>query len=148
MPSAGRIVALDLEEVGLDLSQVPLDDVLAFRDEHLAAHRAYMRDLLGFMAELSRMEESVDREQRLVARRQELADAAADLVRGSRRAVMKNLAAWSLGIAGGVWAVAARDPLGAVLSGLGLAIEAVPDVANEASAYSYRFDVGRSLSPG
>lgn len=146
MPSAGRMVALDIEPVGLDLSGVPLDDVLQFRDAHAAAHRAYMRDILGFMAELSRVADVGDREQLLVARRQDLADAAADLVRGSRRSLMKNLAAWSLGIVGGVWAVAAGDPLGIALSGLGLGIEAIPEVPTEASAYSYLFDVQRSLS--
>jgi hypothetical protein len=52
MPSAGHVVALDLETVGVDLASVPLDEVLAFRESNGDAYRAYARDLRQTVAEL------------------------------------------------------------------------------------------------
>lgn len=57
----------------------------------------------------------------------------------------KNLAVWFLGIAGGAWAIGAGDPLGVALSVAGMGVEALPDTAPVASAYSYVFEVGRQL---
>lgn len=42
-PSAGHVVALDLQTVSVDLSAVPLDEVLGFRVEHREVHRNYVR---------------------------------------------------------------------------------------------------------
>lgn len=144
MPSAGAVVALDLEPVTLDFELVPLDDLLAFRAEYAAHHRAYMRDLHRFMAELAVVEESGDRNRLLLSRREELSDAAHDLQRSTRRAIGKNLASFSLGIAGGAWALATGDPIGIALAAAGLAPSFLLD-SEVVTAYSYMFAVDRTF---
>ena len=139
MPSHDKVIKLDLEPVSFNLATIPLDDVLAFRREHEDAHRAYMRDLRGFMAELAEIDNPDERERVLLQRRQELADAAHDIQRSTRRTLGKNLASWSLGIAGSVLSVAARDPLGLVLTAAGVISEMVPSGPKRVSAYSYLF---------
>ena len=146
MPSAGHVVALDLEAVTLDLHPVPLDGVLGFRSSHAAAHKAYMRSLRGFLEELADVVGG-ERERLVVARQQELADAASDLRSTARRGFGKNLAGWSLGLAGAAWGVAAHDPLGFALTAGGLVTAAVPMPRPAASAYSYVFGAARQLSP-
>ena len=108
MPSRGKVIALDAEPVTFDLSSIPLDDVLQFRAEHQDIHRKYMRDLRGFMAELAEIDSPDERQVKLVERRQEIADTAHDIQRSTRFALGKNLASWSLGIAGGVWGCGSR----------------------------------------
>ena len=150
MPSRGRIVKLDLEPVAFDLATIPLDEVLEFRAERQDAHRAYMRDLRGFMAELADIDNPNERERALLKRRQDIADAAHDIQQSTKRALGKNLASWTLGIAGGVWSVAAWDPIGLVLSAAGAISGIVPGSPDRVSAYSYLFAVndafGRSRS--
>ena len=143
MPSRGKVIQLDLEPVTFDLSSIPLDDVLQFREEYHDIHGKYMRDLRGFMSELSEIDSPDAREAALLQRRQEIADTAHDIQRSTRFSLGKNLASWSLGIAGVVWAVAAGDPVGLALSGLDMAMEGVPGEPRGASAYSYVFEAGR-----
>ncbi len=76
LPSADRVITLDLEAVSFDLTLVPLDDILEFREEHHRIHRACVRDLHGFMAELAAIDDSNERERMLTERRQEISDPA------------------------------------------------------------------------
>jgi hypothetical protein len=145
MPSAGHVVALDLEQVSLNLDLVPLDEVLDFRAQHLEAYTAYRRDLQRVLWELASINDIMEREQVLLQRRQELADASHDLQRQTRRAFRKNLASWSLGLAGAVWSVVGRDPLGLALTAAGVAVGVVPSLENPASAYSYVFSAQHQL---
>ncbi len=145
MPSRQHVVQLDLEPVAFDLSSIPLDDVLQFRAEHQDAYRAYMRDLRRFMIELAEVDEPADREVLLPKRRQEISDQAHDLQRMTRGEVRKNLAAWSLGIAGGVWSFSTGDPIGLALSAIGFIPGFVPAGDHKVGAYSYIFDIGRTF---
>ena len=147
MPSRDNVIKLDLEPVSFDLDSVPLDDVLQFRAEHQDAHRAYMRDLRGFMCELAVIKNPNERESKLLERRQEIADMAHDIQRSTRWALGKNLASWSLGIAGGVWSVAASDPIGLVLTAAGVISGIAPNSPKSVSAYSYLFRANQAF-PG
>ena len=145
MPSRPNVVQLDLEPVTFDLSSIPLDDVLQFRAEHQDTYRSYMRDLRRFVIELAEVEDLGERETLLLKRRQEIADAAHDIQRMTRLTLHKNLAAWSLGIAGGVWSFSTGDPIGLVLSALGFIPGFVPSEPDKVGAYSYIFDIGRTF---
>jgi len=145
MPSAGHVVAFDLEAVSLDLDSVPLDDVLDFRESERDSHTAYMRSLRGFLDEIAREEDTHQREQLLIARREELADSARSLQRTARRAFARNLGGWALGLAGATWSVAGHDPLGIAISAAGVATGAIPDGRPSPSAYSYVFAAARQL---
>ena len=149
MPSYSNVIKLDLEPASLDLSSIPLDDVLQLRKELGYAHKEYMRGLRGFMIELGHIEDPSARERTLLQRRQDIADMAHENRRSTRLSVGKNLASWSLGIAGSAWSVGTGDPLGAAVGAAGLAVGLIP-VSNEfVGAYSYLFGVssafGRSL---
>ena len=145
MPSRQHVVELDLEPVAFDLSSVPLDDVLQFRTEHQHEYRGYMRDLRRFMIELAEVDERADREVLLLERRQEISDLAHDLQRMGRRELRKNLAAWSLGMAGGVWSISTGDPIGLALSAIGLIPGFVSTGDDKVGAYTYIFDIGRTF---
>ena len=139
MPSRDKVIQLDLEPVTFDLTSIPLDDVLQFRTEHQAAYRAYMRDLRGFMVELAQIDNPNEREVLLLERRQEIADIAHDIQRSTRRALGKNLASWSLGIAGGVWSFSTGDPIGLALSAVSFVPGIVSSRSKQVGAYSYIF---------
>lgn len=139
MPSRHNVIQLDLEPVTFDLTSIPLDDVLQFRTDHQAAHRVYMRALRGFMVELAEIGDPNEREIVLLERRQEIADTAHDIQRATRRDLGKNLASWSLGIAGGVWSFSTGDPLGLALSAIGLIPGIIPSQSKKVGAYSYIF---------
>lgn len=140
LPSAHRVVSLDLEPVALDLDLVPLDEVLAFRQERSGAHRAYVRDLQRFLSEVSAVEEAPDREVLLIERQQEISDAAHDLQRVTRQAFAKNLASWSLGIAGATWSATTGDPIGVALTTAGVVFpQLIPAGDPTVSAYSFLF---------
>ena len=62
MPSTGRVITLDLQQVSFDLDPIPLHDLLDFREEHQDAHKTYMRDLHRFMTELALIDEPDKRE--------------------------------------------------------------------------------------
>ncbi|WP_420635057.1 hypothetical protein [Candidatus Palauibacter sp.] len=144
MPSAGQMIALDLEPVSLNLGSIPLDDVLQFRTERRDAHRTYMRNLQWFMAELANISIAEEREAMLLERRQEIAASAFDLRRSTARAFRKNLASWSLGLAGGAWSLSTGDAMGVVLA----ACSRIPELfggAERVTAYSYMFSVQQKL---
>ena len=143
MPSRENVIKLDLEPVSFDLESVPLDDVLQFRTEHRDAHRAYIRNLRGFMAELAEIEDSNEREAKLLERRQEIADAAHEIQRTTRRTLGKNLASWSLGIAGSVWASTTGDLFGLALGAAGLISGLIPSSGKTVSVYTYLFQANR-----
>jgi hypothetical protein len=144
LPSASHVVAPDLEAVTLDLSRVPLNEVLAFRAQYGRDHRSYINRLRAFMVDLAQIDES-EREALTIGRRQELADTAHDLQRNTRRSFARNLATWSLGIAGSVWSARAGDPLGLALAAGGLAAGLLVDSEPQPSAYSYVFRAERQL---
>lgn len=145
MPSASRVVELDVEPVALDLSLVPLDEVLEFREEHQVGYRAYMRDLHGFLYELALVDDPVSREAAFVQRREEIADAARALQRDTRSAFGLKLAARGLGIAGAAWSIANNDPSGLIFKAAGVALRAaghaIKPKAEVVAAYSYIFDI-------
>lgn len=145
MPSRQGVVQLDLEPVAFDLTTVPLDEVLQFRKTHQDAYRSYSRDLRRFMIELSEVKEPGEREALLLERRQEIADQAHDLQKMTRRELKKNLTAWSLGIAGGVWSLSTGDPIGVALAAIGLIPGLIPAGPEKVGAYTYIFDIGKSF---
>ncbi len=149
MPSRSSVIAFDLEPVSFDLESVPIDELLDFRNEHKDAHRAYMRDLRGFMAELAYIDTQEERAAMLLQRRQEISDMAHELQRSTRSALGKNLPSWSFGLAGSAWSAVAGDPIGTVLSALGLTSSSLgfkSAGASKVTAYSYLFQVERSFS--
>ena len=145
LPSAHKVITLDLEPVGFDLTSVPLDDILEFRQEHRPAHLAYVRDLRRFMAELAGIDDANEREQLLLERRQEIADAAHELQRSTRRSLGRNLPSVSFGLAGAAWSIIGGDPLGLALAAGGLLSQAVPGRPAPVTAYSYIFEVSRQF---
>jgi len=144
MPTAGQVVAADLEQVTLDLAPVPLDEVLDFRRQHGDQHRAYARDLRSFVRDAATLTHQ-DREQAFLDRREALADAADELRRLARASWRRPLATFGLGIAGSAVTLAYGNPLGAGLAAasalLGLRRQADP-----ASAYTYLFQAQQHLS--
>lgn len=136
-PSAGQVIALDLQTVGVDLSAVPIDEVLSFRSSNLDSHRAYIRAVRRFVRELSVMPEE-SRRLAMLDRGRELDDMASDLTRNARKA-WRRAAAFALSIAGATWKMASGDPLGALL-GAGAALAGgVGGTGAETGAYSYLF---------
>jgi hypothetical protein len=115
-PSAGQVVAFDLQTVAVDLARVPLDEVLAFRQDNLADFRRYARSARQFSRELSLLLPEA-RAGAFNDRQAELDDLASDLRRTSRRA-WKQPATFALGLAGAVWTyVHGLDSVGALLGG-------------------------------
>ena len=148
MPSAGHVVALDLEAVSVDVSRVPLDELLDFRVTRGQAFRAYARELRRLLTELGPLSES-DRTRLLVDRSEELAERAFGLRRESRRAWSvgpAGLASFSLGLAGAAWELAGnKDPVSAALA-LGAGVSGLlPGGSETADAYSYVIAANRSF---
>jgi hypothetical protein len=146
MPSAGRVVALDLETVGVDLSSAPLEEVLGFRESHGDAYRVYGRDLRRTVAELSPLD-AVERERRLADRREELVERAHDLRKQSLRVWRQPLASIGLGAAGAAWAAQQGDLVAAGLS-LAAGVVGASVTKPNAGAYTYLFQVRDTLSRG
>lgn len=136
-PSAGHVVAFDLQYVSVDLSAVPLDEVLGFRAENSRAHREYVTSVRQFTRELSLISEA-DRAQAFQERQAQLDDLANDLKRTARK-VWKRPASFGLTLAGAAWTYHSGDLFGALLAAAGglMGLEGAP--ANEAGAYSYLF---------
>ena len=145
MPSADRVITLDLEAVSFDLTPIPLDEILEFREAHRDGHRAYMRDLHRFTAELAAIDDANDRERLLVERRQENTAAAHDLHKSTSRWLGRygrNLASFSFGLAGAGWTIrGGLDPVSLALAAGSLVPQLVPGHAAPITAYSYMFDV-------
>jgi hypothetical protein len=144
MPTAGRVVSLDLETVTLNLEHVSLDDVLDFREEHREAHHSYVRSVRSAVLELSNM----PLEERSVAlgdRRDELADQADALRRLARKRWRMPLARFGLGVAGATVSAAAGSLPAALVAVLGGVLGAKPE-RPALSAYSYLFAADRVLS--
>ena len=147
MPSAGHLVALDLEAVTLDLTRVPLDELLDFRARHAKDFRAYARDLHQVLAQMGPLPED-ERRVLLQGRREELAERAFNLRRTSRslqRPGVVGLASVSLGLAGAAWELAGnRDPVSAVLT---LAASTAALISPPtADAFSYVIRAARSFA--
>jgi hypothetical protein len=137
MATAGHVVTLDLQQVTLDLSSIPLDEVLDFRRTHGAAHRAYERDLRRFLREMTTLDTEA-RGQAIDDRRAELADAAADLLRASRKAWKRPLLALGLGIAGSAVSFATGNPVAAAIAAASAGVAFKPQPV-PSSAYTYLF---------
>lgn len=146
LPTAGHVVALDLEQVTLDLSTVSLDEVLDFRRQHGAEHRAYARDLRHFVRGLASLD-AVEQKQAFVDRREALADTADELRRLARKAWRRPLATFGLGIAGSAVSLAIGNPIPAALTAAG-ALLGFRRQADPASAYSYLFRAQEHLTRG
>lgn len=136
-PSAGRVVAFDLQTVSVDLSSVPLDEVLDFRSEHRTVHQKYARSVRDFARELSLMAE-VDREVAFTDRQAEIEDLASDLRRKARKA-WRQPASFALGLAGAAWTYSTGNPIGALLAVGALAARGLSGTDKEAGAFSYLF---------
>ena len=136
MPSRGQVVDFDLEVVTVDLDTIPLEDVLAFKRESAGAHRRYMQNLRAFTRDLSLMEEA-DRARALADRQADLQDEARDLRERATKAWRspKAVSGFGLGITGAAWAIAAGNPVPAVLTAIGAGLGMLPGKA-EGSAYS------------
>lgn len=141
-PSAGHVIASDLEVVSVDLGAVPIDDVLAFRREHHREYKEYMRNLRKFVRELSPLsadERGKARQERV----EEIKDHASDLRKKSSKLANFKLAKkpmFALGIAGAVWKLHTGDVVGAVLSAGGAAASVTTKPPTEIGAYSYLFN--------
>lgn len=140
-PSAGGIVAFDLQAVSVDLSLIPLDEVLSFRTEHRELHQSYARAVRKFARELSLMP-AMERSKAFEDRQAEIEALASDLRKTSRRA-WKKPASFCLGFAGAAWGyhtggdtIAALLTLGSVLTGL--------EGSKDANAFSYLFAANKS----
>ena len=138
VPSAGSVVAFDLQTVSVDLKRVPLDEVLSFKAEHGGKHREYRRLIRHFARELSLMSPS-ERESAFDDRQSKLDDLASDLKRLSRRA-WKKPASFGLGLVGATWTYATGDPIGALLGAGAVLTGGMGAAPNEAGAFSYLFD--------
>ena len=144
LPTAGHVVAADLEQVTLDLSTVPLDEVLDFRRQHGKQHRAYARDLRHLVRDLTLLDQT-QRDEALLDRREALADAADDLRRLTRKSWRRPLPTFGLGLAGSAVTLASGNSIGAGITVasalLGLRWQAEPG-----SAYTYLFQAQAQLS--
>jgi hypothetical protein len=136
-PSAGNVIASDLEIVSVDLGAVPIQDVLAFRKEHHREHKEYMRRLRAFTRELSVLppQERVKGERERV---EDIKDRAADLRKKSLKLAKKS--SFALGIAGAAWKLAHHDVVGAVLAAAGAMVSVTAKTQREVGAYSYLFN--------
>jgi hypothetical protein len=135
-PSAGQVVAFDLQTVAVDMARTPLDEVLAFRQENLVDFRRYARSVRKFSRELS----AIPADERIRAfddRQAELDDLASDLRRISRSA-WKRPATFALALTGAAWTyVHGVDLIGALLGG-GAAFTGLQN-SDQRSAFSYLF---------
>ena len=113
-PSAGNVVALDLETVGVDLSAVPIDEVLSFRRDHLVEHKAYAAAVRQCVRELSCLTPEL-RAELMVDRKVELAERAHNLKQTSTNA-WKKAGAFALGMTGAVWSATHGNIVGGFAS--------------------------------
>ncbi len=144
MPSAGNVVATDLETVGVDLGAVPIDEILSYRTEHGDAYRVYARTIRKFVRDVSLLPAN-DRTAALGDRIEEIRDLARDIERRSRKA-WKRPTSFGLGIAGAVWTATSGDPIGAIIGGGAYLLGRSDSKPVECGAYSYVFQAAKQYS--
>lgn len=137
MPSAGHVVAFDLQTVSVDLSSIPLEEVLSFRAEHGREHREYMRSIRAFAREIGLLPLE-QREEAFRDRQGQLEDMASDLRKRSRAAWRKP-ASFGLSLVGAAWNLVAQNFVGAAVGAGNAFIGIGRDSANQAGAFSYLF---------
>lgn len=138
-PSAGRVVAFDLQTVSADLSDVPLDEVLDFRKQHLKEYSQYMRSMRSFAREISLMPDG-ERDGAFSDRQAELDEYASQLKTTSRKAWRKP-ATIGLGLAGAAWGTVTGDPISALLAIGGIALSELGIAEDQTDAYSYLISI-------
>lgn len=142
-PSAGHVVAKDLETVAVDLRLVPMDEILSFRKENFKEHRAYINGVHRFTRELAALSER-ERAEEMTVRTEELQDLASK-IRSVNEKVWKQPANFGLGMLGAFWALAKNDYVGAAIG----AVRAVTGLKGESpvatGAYSYLFKAARRV---
>ncbi len=136
-PSAGRVVAFDLEVVGVDLSSVPMDEILSFREDYHDQHRRYAHSVRKFVRDLSMLPEE-ERGREFEERQQELDEIAHELKRLARRA-WRRPGWFALTGAGAAWTATTGDPIGAILGAGAAVLGATSREKAETGAYSYIF---------
>jgi hypothetical protein len=145
MPSAGHVVALDLQEVGIDLGPIPLDEVLDFRKQHGSMYRAYVRELERFIHEVAAL--PTDEQIHAINRRREaIADSAADLRKIARQAWARPVS-FALCLAGAAWTATTGDLLAALLGFGAAAAGRMAGSTTEVGAYSYLFAAHHQFPP-
>lgn len=141
--SAGRVVALDLANVGVDLSSVPIGEILGFRGTYREKYRTYSRDLRRFVREIGNLSGD-DQQHALDERAEEISDSAHALRSAASKAWRKR-GSFALGLAGAAWRVKSGDAVGALLAIGGATLIADLTGPVEAGAYSYLFAAKRRL---
>ena len=144
LPSAGHVVAFDLQGLSVDLSIVPLDEVLDFRKANKKQHRRYIQSIRQFSRELSLMPEH-ERVRAFADRQAELDDLASDLRKIARSSWRKPIS-FCLALAGAYWTYQTHDPIGALLAGGAVLAAGIDKPANEAGAFSYLFAAHRQFA--
>jgi hypothetical protein len=142
LPSAGNVIAFDLQNVTVDLGSVPLDEVLAFRDQYGAEYRKYVRAIRKFARELSLLP-AEDRIAALRDRKGELKDISSDL-RKKARSAWRRPAAFAFGLVGASWALTS-NPFGGLLGLGGLFAKGFDKAPSEAGAFSYLFAANKKF---
>jgi hypothetical protein len=146
MPSAGAVVASDLQDVGVNLASVPLDELLDYRMQHLAEHQRYAREVRSFVRVLSALERE-DRDAAMRDRSEALREHAASL-RAKARAAWGNPSSLALAGMGAIWTAATGDPIGALFGGLSAAAAAKAAGAAsslQSDAFSYLISLPRHM---
>lgn len=141
LPSAGHVVAFDLQNVSVDLATVPLDEVLDFRTQNRKEHRNYVVSARNFARELSLMSEG-ERSRAFEERQAELGDIGSDLRRTARKA-WKAPVTFGLGLAGASWNYAIGNHLGALFAVAATLLRGAKAEKAEAGAYSYLFTAAK-----
>ena len=136
-PSAGRVVAFDLERVDVDLRSVPIDEVLSLRQDYSEQHRQHARSVRKFVLDPSMLPEE-ERAREFEERQRELNDMARDLKSVGRKA-WKRPAWFALTAAGAAWTAYTGDPMAAILGACAgvLAANSRERVETAASAYIF-----------
>lgn len=141
LPTAGHVIAIDVEDVIPDLSRVPLDEVLEFREVHGIEYRNYMRDVRHFTRDLSLLEP----EDRVLAyrdRRDEVVDRGTDLSKLAKQTFGLKLTGLSLGLIGSAASLYEGNPFIAAISAAAAAVSAVQPAPREGT-FAYLFRAAR-----
>lgn len=142
LPSAGNVFSFDAQIVGVDLSAVGFDEILEFRAAHGPAYRSYALGLRGAVAELSLADGDEERRELFEERGAELRETAESLASISA-AYWRQPVSLMLGIGGAAWSAMAVDPLGAIVGGAGLAVDALAAPQPRPDAFSYICHAGQ-----